>query len=404
MTLDRYRQVLAIPGSRTLMLLLFLARIPPAAAGMTLTLHVAIGLGRGYGAAGLVGAAATVGIAVGGPLMGRIIDRYGLRPVIILTTVGETLFWSTGSLMPYPVLLVCGFVGGIVAVPAMSIGRQAIAAMVPEDQRRTAYSLDSSSVEVCFMIGPALGVLLVTQWSSTVALLGMAVAILAVGIAFYLVNPPILGAHEQPEARGGPRPRRREWLTPRMIGVLAIGTAAVFVLAGAEVAMVATLRAGGEVAQTGVVMAVWAGFSAFGGIVHGAVHRSLSQVTLMTLLGVLTIPVGLAGGQWWLLALALIPSGLVCAPTIAATGEEVGKLAPVAVRGEAMGLQGSAFTLGAALGAPAIGFVVDHSAPSWGFAAAGVGGTVVAVIAALLTRRSTRDGRRPAMAGRSELG
>ena len=402
--MDRYRRVLAIPGSKTLMLLLFLARIPPAAAGMTLTLHVAIGLGRGYGAAGLVGAAATVGIAVGGPLMGRIIDRYGLRPVIILTTIGETLFWSTGSLLPYPVLLICGFVGGVVSVPAMSIGRQAITAMVPEDQRRTAYSLDSSSVEVCFMIGPALGVLLVTQWSSAVAMLGMAAAILVVGIAFYLVNPPILGGHEQPETDGTPRPRRREWLTPPMIGGLMIGTSAVFVLAGAEVAIVATLRAAGEVAQTGVVMAVWAGFSAFGGLVHGAVHRSLSQVTLMTLLGLLTIPVGVADGHWWLLALALIPAGLVCAPTLAATSEEVGRLAPIAVRGEAMGLQGSAFTLGAALGAPAIGFVVDQSTPAWGFAVAGTGGTLAALLTALLTRRSSREARPDAMAGASDVG
>ena len=73
-----YRQVLALPGLRTLLVLIFFARLPSTAAGMILTLHVAVSMGRGYGAAGLVGAAATVGIALGAPLMGRVIDRYGL--------------------------------------------------------------------------------------------------------------------------------------------------------------------------------------------------------------------------------------------------------------------------------------------------------------------------------------
>jgi MFS family permease len=384
---ERYRQVFAIPGSRTLLLLLFIARIPPASAGMVLTLHVAIGLGRGYGAAGLVGAAATVGIAIGAPLMGRIVDRYGLRPVIIVTTIGETLFWSTAPLMPYPLLLVFGFVGGVVALPAMSIGRQAIAALVPEEHRRTAYSLDSASLEICFMVGPALGVLVATQVSTGASMVGMAFAIALVGLSLYLFNPTVRG--ENDEVTDSPRPARREWVTPEMLGVLVIGGIAVFVLAGAEVSMVAQLRADGQVAWTGAVMAVWAALSAIGGLIHGAVRRSLPQVTLMALLGLLTIPVGLGGGQWWLLAIALAPAGLMCAPTVASTGEEVSRLAPVSVRGEAMGLQSSALTLGAAIGAPLVGFVVDHSAPAVGFAAAGTVGLLGAGVAALLIRRSS---------------
>jgi predicted MFS family arabinose efflux permease len=52
-------------------------------------------------------------------------------------------------------------------------------------------------------------------------------------------------------------------------------------------------------------------------------------------------------------------------------------------------LQSSAFTLGAAAGAPLVGFVVDHASPGWGFALAGVGGVLVAGLAAVLgTRRS----------------
>jgi predicted MFS family arabinose efflux permease len=53
-------------------------------------------------------------------------------------------------------------------------------------------------------------------------------------------------------------------------------------------------------------------------------------------------------------------------------------------------MQSSAFTLGAAAGAPLVGFVVDHSSPSWGFAVAGLGGVLVAAVAAVLIARQRR--------------
>jgi MFS family permease len=387
----QYRQLLALPGVRTLMVLIFFARIPLSAAGMILTLHVAVGLGRGYGAAGLVGAVSTVGIALGAPVMGRIVDRYGLRPMVAVTTIGETVFWLTARQMPYPVLLVAGFVGGFVVLPAMSIGRQAIAALVPDESRRTAYSMDSISTELSFMVGPALAVLLAIQFSTKTAMFGMACGIAAVGLAVLVVNPAVRSKEELAEAdANGARPPRRSWLTPRLVAVLIVGAGTVFVLAGTEVTIVAQLRENGEIGWTGLVVAVWSVASAVGGLVYGAMSRSIRQVTLMMWLGALTVPVGLAGGEWWVLAIAILPAAAVCAPTIAATGEEVSRLAPVAVRGEATGMQSSAFTLGAAAGAPLVGFVVDHSSPGWGFAVAGLGGLLVAFVAVVLTQLQKR--------------
>jgi MFS family permease len=384
-----YRRTLALPGVRTLMVLVFLARIPASAAGMILTLHVAITLGRGYGAAGLVGGVATIGIGLGAPLLGRVVDRYGLRRMLVITTIGETTFWVFGSYLPFPVLLVAGFVGGMLVLPAMSIGRQAIAALVPEELRRTAFSMDSVSAELSFMIGPAAAVLVSTQFSSRVAMTCMAVGLVLVGTLLMIVNPAVRSEAEKAES-GAPVPRR-SWLTPRMMGVLAIGAGAVFILAGTEVAIVAQLRANDELTWTSLVVMVWAVGSAVGGLVYGGLKRSIRQVTLMAWLGALTIPIGLAGGQWWLLMLALLPAAALCAPTVSATGEEVNRLAPAVARGEAVGLQSSAFTLGAAAGAPLVGFVVDHSSAGWGFALAGVGGVVVAGAAALATRRSVRQ-------------
>lgn len=392
-----YRRTLGLPGVRTLMVLIFFARIPLSAAGMVLTLHVAVGLGHGYGAAGTAGAVATVGIALGATVMGRVVDRYGLRPMLVITTVGEATFWLFGRYLPYPLLLVAGFVGGLLVLPAMSIGRQAIAALVPPDLRRTAYSMDSISTELSFMVGPAVAVLLATQFATTTAMLGMAIGIVVVGSALLIVNPAVRSEAEKASATGERVPRR-VWLTPQMVAVLVIGAGAVFILAGSEVAIVAQLRENGELSFTGVVIVAWSAVSAIGGIVYGALRRAPGQVTLMALLGLLTIPIGLFAGEWWLLALALLPASAVCAPTIAATGEEVSRLAPADARGEATGMQSSALTLGAAAGAPLVGFVVDHSAPMWGFAVAGVGGVAVAGLAAVLIARQRRAEPAPAPA------
>ena len=381
--MQSYRRLFALPGVRSVLVLMFFARIPSTAAGMTLTLHVAVGMGRGYGAAGLVGAAGTIGIAIGAPLMGRIVDDHGLRRMVLITVLGEAVFWFLAPTMSYPVLLIFSFVAGLVVLPAMSIGRQAITALVPEDQRRTALSLDAIGVELTFMVGPALAVLLCTQFSTDVALIVLGGQTVVAGLAVYLVNPPVRAEHERDEER----PPRSTWLTPRFIAVLVAAVGTVFVLAGTEVALVAHLRGHGELDWTGAVIAVMCVASAIGGLIHGGVRRSLGQLPLLIALSALLIPVGWAGAHWWVIALALIPSNLACAPAITATGEDVARLAPASARGEAMGLQGSAFTVGAAVGAPMIGFVVDHAGSAWGFVVSGAGGLLVAALAFVLNAR-----------------
>jgi predicted MFS family arabinose efflux permease len=282
------------------------------------------------------------------------------------------------------VLLAVALPAGILAVPASSISRQIITAKVAPPARRTAFAMDTMSVEASFMIGPAAGILVSTRLSSTAALTGIGVTFGLVAIVLYVLNPAIRGAAE---AAPGMRPPIRTWLSGRLMATLLIACGALFVLIGTEITLLAALRANGEVSWTGVVIAIMCVASLAGGVVHGAVRRSLSQLPLMVLLAVLVLPVGLFDHPWWLLALALIPMNLVCAPTLAATTEAVSELAPAGVRGEAMGLQDSATRLGMALGGPAVGFVIDQSAPGWGFAASAIGGLVLAAIGAVFQRR-----------------
>jgi predicted MFS family arabinose efflux permease len=384
MRLEPYRAVLRLPGVRSLLLVALVARVPVVASGITLTLHVVLDLDRGYGAAGLVGAAFTVGAALGAPLLGRLVDRRGLRLMLVITTIAEAIFWAVAPVLPYLGLLVATLVAGLLAIPVFSVVRQSIAALVPEHQRRPAYSLDSMSVELSFMVGPALAVLMVTTVSARATMIAVGVGLVGSGIALFLLNPPTRSAAEEKEA--GAPVRRREWLRPRLVAVLVVAAATTTVLGATDVSVVAVLRDGGQVGWTGLVLAMWGAYSLIGGFVYGAITRPLSSAVLMGLLSLFTIPVGLAGDWWWL-CLALVPAGLLCAPTLAATADEVSRLVPAAARGEAMGLYGSALTVGLAVGAPLAGTVIDTLGPSWGFAATGVVGGLVALVVLPVHRR-----------------
>jgi MFS family permease len=397
MTLTPYRETLALRGIRSLLIVATLARIPIIAGTVTLTLHVVLDLKLGYGAAGLVGALFTIGGSLGAPVMGRITDHHGLRPVLVLTTVAEVTFWATAQAMPYPALLVAALIGGFLTLPVFSVTRQSIAALAPESHRLPAFALDSVTTELSFMAGPALGVFVSTTAGPRVAMLVVGTGILLSGVALYLVNPPIRARGEGP-ITAGDRVPRRTWLKPRLLGVLAITAAATLVLSGTDVAVVAVLRNAGEIAWVGAVAALWAAYSLIGGLGYGTIKRGLPPVAILAPMALLTIPVGLAGGHWWLLALMLIPAGALCAPTITATADAVSRMTPASARGEAMGLHNSSLTVGVALGAPLSGVTMDTFSPAWGFTAVGAVGLLVALLvlpAEARRRRTAADAARP---------
>ncbi len=438
MDLGQYRHVLAIRDTRNALLLGLLIRIPMFAGTVLLTLHVVTSLGRSYGAAGLLSAAATIAIAISGPWRGRLLDRLGLRRTVAPSLVVQAVCWSIAPWVDYLPLMGLAALAGLFVVPTFSILRQVIIRSVPDHQRRTALSLDSAATELAFMAGPALGVWAATTYSTGWALFGCEMAAVAAGFVLFVVNPAIKSddarlAPTAPDAGtpvGAPDPTvdatadatgavaagrvdavgepveqpveqpvvGRAWRGFVTLPVAAIYLAALcstLVLSGTDVAIVAALRSFDATTSIGWILALWGGGSLVGGLVYGAWHRSFSAFWLLAGLAATTAPVALAVGVPSFAVLITV-SGIFCAPTITATVEQLSRAVPERFRGEMMGWHGSAMTAGSAVGAPVAGFAIDHGGWRTGFLVVGVVGVVIALAGALSQRSlAGQDGEPP---------
>ncbi len=385
----RYRRVLASAALRQALVLGFLVRMPIFAGGVVLTLHVVSHLGRPYAAAGLVSAAATIAIAVSGPWRGKLLDRRGLRRVVVPSIVVAAVCWSIAPFVSYWWLLALAALAGLFVIPSFSIIRQAVIAAVDEDDRRTAISLDSVAVELSFMVGPAAGVWAATVWPTQWVLFAIEMLGVLAGVLLWFANPVLHDEAEAPVDDEGvsaevPRVVRSEWFRARFLVICLAAAATTLVLGGTDIAIVAALRDFDAQPSIGWVLAVWGFGSLLGGLVYGGLQKSVSAFWLLGGLALVSAPMAFAMGVGSLAVLSFV-AGLFCAPTITATVDQVSRVVPGSARGEAMGWHGSFMTGGMALGAPLAGFAIDHRGWQAGFLVVAGAGLLVALVGAVAT-------------------
>jgi MFS family permease len=399
--LDPYRRVLSVRALRQALVLGVMVRIPIFAGGVLLTIHVVQTLHRSYGAAGLVSGAATICIAVSGPWRGRLLDSKGLRRVVLPSLVVTAICWSIAPFVTYLPLLLLAALAGLFIVPTFSIIRQAVIAAVPESDRRTALALDSVAVELSFMVGPLVGVWAATIWPTAWVLFGIEMLGVVAGVGLWLANPVMHTEHSDPdegdgtETRAGDRASKlphSAWFRPQFLAVCGAAAATTIVLSGSDIAIVAALREFGQISLIGPVLAIWGLGSLIGGLIYGVLHRSIPAFLLLGGLSLSTIPIALAPSVWPFAVLAFL-AGLLCAPTVTATVDQVSRVVPEAARGEAMGWHGSFMTGGSAMGAPVAGLAIDQWGWRGGFVSVSLVGLAVAVVGAgaTMTRRRSRE-------------
>jgi predicted MFS family arabinose efflux permease len=375
---DRYRRILAVPGMRRTMLLAYLVKLPVIAIPIVLTLQVSVGIGRGLGSAGLVIAGWLVGATVGSPFIGRAVDRWGLRPVVLLSAVAQGVFWSVAALLPYPVLVAAAVLDGLVLVPGSTIVRLVVA-RAPEPYRPTGFALDTLSTQLSYLMGPALAAVLATQVSPAVATRTLGAVLTAGSLAAALTTPPLAAA----VARGGERGQGRPG--GRLLAVLACTVAAGIVASGFEISIVAVLRAHDALGWTGLLLAACGAYAAAGSLFAGATTRPAPAWAATALLGAVTVPLGLVG-DWPLLLLGVGPAAMLSATAFTASATAASAAAPPGARGQTLGLYGAALAAGNSAGAPLAGLASSVAGPGWGFAAVGAAALAIGLAAWLPLR------------------
>lgn len=365
-----------------------LIRGPMMGAALVVTLHVVERLGRGYGSAGVVTAVTTLALTVSSPWRGRSIDRRGLRRTIGPGLVLLAVIWAVVPWLGYWWLLAGSAVAGLWAVPVFSVIRQMMMQAVPLSSRTSVLALDSVAVEIAYAAGPVLGTLLATWAGTAVALAVCELATVLGGVVLFVVDPTLTPVAEARVPEDGEQARADPswWRSAPVLGALLVAGAATVTLTGTELAVVADLRSSGQGRRIGALLAWWASGSAVGGLAYGLWHRPRNPSVLLAILGLTALPLALPL-PLPLYLLALLVSGLACAPVITATVDALSRMVSPRYRGEVLGWHGSALTAGTALGAPLVGTVMDGGGPAAGFVLSGAVGVLVAGAVAVLGRR-----------------
>ncbi|MFL6121484.1 MFS transporter [Actinophytocola sp.] len=393
-----FRAALTAPGARTPVLMSLLARMPIAMVGLALLLYVQRRTGS-FTVAGFVSAGTLIGVAIGAVAQGRIMDRNGpTRPLLtttalfLATVAGEIVAIETAQ--PAPVLVGLGWLIGLAQPMIGSASRALWTHLVPAGPiRHAAFAYEAISLEVFFILGPALaGVLVAAPWSGT-ALVASAACMSTGAVGFSLtgvvraVRPAPAGGGTLLGALGTPGMRTVA------LAALGFGVTVGFV----EVAVPAAATKAGHAPLGGVMLAAWSLTSVIFGIWYAA-HPWPRPVSLRLpfLLGVfallvapMAIPSSLVG-----LALLSLVAGMWITPQSTTHSTSIELVAPAGAATEAFGWVVTAVTIGLAAGQSTSGYLVEHVGVWSSFVASSVAGSVIAVTV-FARRRTLAEQRSP---------
>jgi MFS family permease len=372
------------PGARRLFVVSIVARLPLAMFGIAMLVH-AQHLTGSYAAAGIVGGAYAVAIGVGGPLLGRLVDRRGQASVLVASAAGAAAALSALALLPAGVPLALpaalAAAAGLATPPLGACMRALVPALITDSgKQRAAYALDASAVEFTWVSGPPLALAVGAIWSTGAAL--------AAGGAVLLLGTVVFAAH--PASRGwrpaavASRPRGGSLRAPAIRTLVLVLLAVGAVFGSVEVAVTAAAEHLGGAAAAAPLMALWGAGSLAGGLLATRLGGGAQGAA-----GLGLILAGLAGGHLLLavaagsafaLGTVLLIAGAAIAPTLATVYAMVDAVAPEGTLTEAFAWLTTATAVGTAAGAAIAGALADHSGATAAFALSGVAGVLAVLI------------------------
>jgi len=399
-----YAEVFAIPRAWRFSVAGIIGRLPMSTYGLGTVLLISAGTGH-YGVAGTVSAASALSNAVTAPRLGQLTDRLGQRRVLlpaclIFVVSVAGLVAAVQLRAPDWTLFAAGIVGGA-AMPNLGPMARARWSMLLAGSPRlhTAFSVESVADELCFVIGPAAITVLATQVHPAAGVTVAAVSCLIGSLWFAsqrATEPPARPREQAADKRGQGQSHRQEERagaavpprTARLAAPALIVVVPVFLFIGmmfvsVDLSTVAFASRAGHKALAGLVLGTYALGSGTGGLWYGArtwrspVWKRLAITLTITVAGVCTF--------WAMPNLAVLTPvifvcGLTIAPTLIAGFSLLESQALPGRTTEAMSWLSTSISVGVALGAAGVGFIIDAHGPRWSYGFAATAGVIAVLI------------------------
>jgi predicted MFS family arabinose efflux permease len=384
-----YRELPAAAGP-ALLPVAFLARLPQPMLQLGMVLLVTTSTGS-LGYAGLAAGAQSLGAAVAGPILGRLADRHGQRPVIVTASVLNAVFSvmfvaEVAADAPHWLALITAVAGGAATPQIGPLMRSRwVRLLRSREQLSTAMSWEGAADETVYILGPVV-VSLLTLISPSLAML--------TGAAMVAVFGTWAGLHRTAAATGPARtsaPAVPAWRNPAVASLLLVSLAIGAFFGGSQTAVTAVATLSGAAASAGLLYAVMGVGSALTGLATAALPASFRLENRLLVF------------TWWLVAAEVPLLFLTSVPGVAvvlfAVGCGVGpalitvySLAERQVTPEQTGvtmtLISAATVVGYSVGSGLGGPLAENSGPGAAFAVS-LTAVAVAAVVAVLRRRST---------------
>ena len=390
MNLRRYLDVLRTPGVARLAVFTLVGRLPFAIVGLSIVLLMRHE-GYGYGDVGVVLAAESVAIAVTAAPLGRLADRLGRSPVILVLGVATalTLTAETVAMLveaPVVVLAAAAAVQGATIPPISASMRSLWGRLVPAERVESAYAFDAVQLELVFVVGPLVAAGIATASTPAVGMFLCAVFYLLAGTGF-ATAPAVRAVLPDAEVE---RTRAGALGAPGIATIAGVGLLTAISFGAIEVGLPAFTENEGSRAAAGPLITLWALGSALGGLWYGSVTwRAPLDRRLLVLLALLTVgsaPIAFAGSIAAMAPLLLI-TGLALAPVAITQYALIDRLAPPGTSTEAYSWHITATAIGFGAGSAVAGVLVEHATVPWALGSAAIA-CAVGLLLALGARRT----------------
>lgn len=349
------------PGVPRTLALALLSRVPLSAIGLLLVLQVRH-LGHSYTLAGACSGACALGMAIGSPVLGRIIDRAGQAAVLSATGAAVVAVTALFSIIPAgapaPLFIMIALLIGAAQPPVGSCVRVLWRRMLEGPGFSALVTLDASLQELAFLSGPLLLIGLASGIGAAGALATTA-AITGVVAALFAMLP-------ETRRFGGPEPRGvhaandapRAWRSGGVRLLLVVSALMGVAFGATELGLVTTADHHGARGASGILFALWGAGSFVGGIMWtrqtAGRHQAAAMPWLLLVLGVTSALIG-AAPTIVLVGLGITLAGAAVAPLFGVVYSTMGDVAPPGALTEAFTLETSAITAGIALGSAVAG-------------------------------------------------